>query len=138
MRKVCNLDIENLKKVHKDLKKFLKRLKSLPNVKEVYVYGSFAKGDVHEGSDIDLIVVGDFEGRIFDRIGKITQMTDLPIEPLVYTEEEFDAMKKSGNIFLKGALKDAKRITAKTQNYRKNTKYHKNAKTRSDTKDTKP
>jgi len=30
-------------------------------VKEVYLYGSFVKGEIHEDSDIDLIIVGDFK-----------------------------------------------------------------------------
>jgi len=29
----------------------------------IILYGSFARGDFHEGSDIDLIVVGDFRER---------------------------------------------------------------------------
>lgn len=110
MHKICNIDIKNIKKVHKDLNKFLQRLKSLPAVHEIYLYGSFVKGDVHEGSDIDLIVVGDFKGRMFDRIVQITNMTDLPIEPLVYTKKEFSAMKKNKNVFLKEVLKSAKKI----------------------------
>lgn len=36
-------------------------------------------------------------------------MTDLPIEPLVYTREEFAKMKRS-NLFLKEILKYARKI----------------------------
>jgi len=32
-------------------------------------------------------------------------MTDLPIEPLCYTESEFETMKKSNNPFVKEILK---------------------------------
>lgn len=110
MRKVCSIDIGNIKKVHKDLEKFLKKLKLLPAVKEVYLFGSFAEGDVHEGSDIDLIIVGEFSGRMFERIEKITRMTDLPIEPLVYSNKEFKAMIQDENIFLHEAMKSAKKV----------------------------
>jgi len=34
-------------------------------IKEVYLFGSFAKGEVHEASDIDLIIVGDFKEKFF-------------------------------------------------------------------------
>ena len=73
------------------------------------MYGSFARGDIHEGSDIDLIIVGDFKERFFDRVGKILELTDLPIEPLVYTRAEFAEMKRS-NLFLKEILKYARKI----------------------------
>jgi len=73
------------------------------------LFGSFAKGEIHEGSDIDLIVVGDFKERFFERIGKIIEMTDLPIEPLVYTKEEFEEMKKN-NPFIKDILRNAKKL----------------------------
>jgi len=73
------------------------------------MFGSFARGEIHEGSDIDLIVVGDFKERFFERISKIIEMTDLPIEPLVYTKEEFEEMKIN-NPFIKDILKTAKKL----------------------------
>jgi len=70
-------------------------------IKEVYFYDPFARGEiheeVHEGSDIDLIIIGNFKERLFDRIGKVLDLTDLPIEPLVYTEEGFRQMIREGN-----------------------------------------
>lgn len=71
---------------------------------------SDARGEVHEGSDIDLVVIGDFTERLFDRIGLILDMTDLPIEPLVYTPAEFEEMKGSGNPFVAELLKAAIRL----------------------------
>jgi predicted nucleotidyltransferase len=79
-------------------------------VKEVYLYGSFARGEVHEGSDIDLLVIGDFKDRFFDRIGKVLELTDLPVEPLVYTVEEFEEFKESQNPFIIEILKTAIRL----------------------------
>jgi len=79
-------------------------------VTEVYLYGSFAKGEIHEGSDMDLLIIGDFSERFFDRIGKILDLTELPIEPLVYTVEEFEEFKKSQNPFIMEVLKTAVKI----------------------------
>lgn len=39
------------------------------SVSAIILYGSFARGDFHEGSDIDLIVVGDFRER-FHKAGR--------------------------------------------------------------------
>ncbi|MEA3355752.1 MAG: nucleotidyltransferase domain-containing protein [Candidatus Bipolaricaulota bacterium] len=79
-------------------------------VSEVYLFGSFARGDIHEGSDIDLIIVGDFNERLFKRIERVLELTDLPIEPLVYTREEIDEMIKEGNPLILHALKEGKEL----------------------------
>ncbi len=76
-------------------------------IKEVYLFGSFAKGEVHEASDIDLIIAGDFKEKFFERIQKITALTDLPIEPLIYTPQEFKKLKKK-NSFIKKIMSEAK------------------------------
>ncbi len=110
MLRLCRVDIQRSKEIFKELKEFIETLRQTLPVKEVYLYGSFAKGEIHEGSDIDLIIVGDFKERFFDRIGKVLDLTDLPIEPLVYTEEEFKQMKNEGNPFIAEIMKDAKRL----------------------------
>ncbi|CAD6492458.1 MAG: Nucleotidyltransferase domain protein [Candidatus Argoarchaeum ethanivorans] len=108
MHKLCRIDIGKREEILQEIERFSEELKERFNY-EVYLYGSFAKGDVHEGSDIDLIIVGNFKERFFDRIGKILDLTDLPIEPLVYTRDEFDAMKRD-NLFIKSVLEHARRL----------------------------
>lgn len=79
-------------------------------IKEVYLYCSFAKGEIYEGSDINFLIVGNFKERFFDRIGKILDLTDLPIELLVYSAEEFEGLKESENPFIAEALNSAVRL----------------------------
>lgn len=110
MPKLCRVNIEHREEILEDLKNFVKELKEKLPVKEVFLYGSFATGNIHEGSDIDLIIVGDFKERFVERIGKILGMTDLPIEPLVYTPEEFKAMQEGKNLFIMEVLKNGKRL----------------------------
>lgn len=107
MRKLCRIDPANSEKLFRQLKSFVVKIKKEMPVHTVYLYGSFAKGEMHEGSDIDILVIGDFRERFFDRIGKILHLTDLSIEPLVYTSDEFEAMKKSDNPFISEILKNA-------------------------------
>jgi predicted nucleotidyltransferase len=111
MYKVCRVNIKDSEDILREIKVFVSKLKKSLPVKEVYLYGSFAKGEIHEGSDIDLLIIGDFKERFFDRIGKILDLTDLPIEPLVYTVEEFEELKNSGNPFITDVLKTAVRIS---------------------------
>ena len=109
MLKLCNLDIEHREEIFKKLKGFIRQLKKNFSLKEVYLYGSFAKDEIHEGSDIDLVIVGDFKGRIFDRINEVLKLTDLPIEPLIYTPREFERMKKT-NSFIKKVISEGKKL----------------------------
>jgi len=108
--KLCRVNIEHSKELIEELRKFVKKLKKELPVKEVYLYGSFARGEIHEGSDIDLLIVGEFRERFFDRIGTILDLTELPIEPLVYTAEEFEELKTSVNPFITEVLRTAKRL----------------------------
>lgn len=104
MLKVCNIDIENRKKIYEELDRFIAHLKKKFFIDRIYLYGSFAKEEIHEGSDIDLVIVGRFTGSMFDRINKILKLTDLPIELLVYTPEEFERMKRNNNPFIKEVI----------------------------------
>jgi predicted nucleotidyltransferase len=106
--KLCRVNIEDSEKIYEQLREFAHLLRSKHKVKRVYLYGSFARGDFHEGSDIDLIIVGEFEGKMPQRINKIFDLTSLPIEPLVYTETEFEQMKERA--FLKEVLATAKEL----------------------------
>lgn len=108
MPKLRRVNIEESEKIFEDLKEFAQKLEERFNC-DVYLYGSFAEKEIHEGSDIDLIVVGDFKERFFERIGKILEMTDLPVEPLAYTREEFEEMKNNSP-FIRDVLKRAQKL----------------------------
>ena len=113
MFKLRRVNIEGSKELFTRIRDFVIFLKKTLPVREVYLFGSFAKNKIHEGSDIDLLIIGDFKERFFDRIGNILDLTDLPIEPLVYTTEEFEELKQSENPFITGVLKTAIRLDDK-------------------------
>jgi predicted nucleotidyltransferase len=108
MHKLCRIDIEKREEVYQELETFVKKLRSLYTIHHVYLFGSAAEHTLHEGSDIDLIIVGDFKERFFQRIANILCLTSLPIEPLVYMKEEFDQMKKEP--FIQEILKKAQEL----------------------------
>lgn len=110
MHKLRRIDIRNSEELVSKIKEFARYLKEILPVNEVYLFGSFAKKEIHEGSDIDLLIIGDFKERFFDRIGKVLDLTDLPIEPLVYTKEEFEEMKKNENPLILEILKTRIRL----------------------------
>ena len=73
----------------------------------IVVFGSFARADTHELSDLDLIVVKQTDERFFDRIGRVRDAcvdVDIDVQPLVYTPEELQQMLDAGSSFLETAL----------------------------------
>lgn len=110
MPKLVRIDLSRREEIYRQLAEFVRELPARLPVTAVYLHGSFASGDIHEGSDIDLVIVGDFKERFFQRIGKILELTDLPIEPLVYSEEEFAAMQAQGNAFILSVVKRGKKL----------------------------
>lgn len=48
------------KKINKEIKEYILRLKKAINPKKVILFGSFARGEPTEWSDIDILVVADF------------------------------------------------------------------------------
>ncbi len=83
---------------------------NVPGVEAIYLFGSYARGDPHEGSDLDVAVIARFEERFLDRYLTLKDLdTDgLPIQPLGYTPEEFRAMRASGNAFAEEIVRSRK------------------------------
>lgn len=78
------------------------------NPLKVVLYGSFARGDHHALSDVDLIIIKETNRSFTDRIGDVLRLcrSKVNIEPLVYTPSELERMLKEGNDFLETALKE--------------------------------
>ncbi|NHV99307.1 MAG: nucleotidyltransferase domain-containing protein [Thaumarchaeota archaeon] len=108
MLKVVRINIEEGEKTYRDLEnrliEFLKKIRTWFEIEKVLVYGSFAKRELNEGSDIDIIMIGGFKGRMHERILEVLRETDLPIEPLCYTEDEFQKMLENKNPLILEAL----------------------------------
>ena len=79
-------------------------------VEAVYLFGSFARCDEHEGSDIDLLVVGELPGRVFDRVGEVLRRTRLPVEPIVLSPSTFERRRREGHPVIAAVLRDGVRL----------------------------
>lgn len=78
-----------------EIKKYIAALKkNMINVKAVYLFGSYARNQADEWSDIDLAVLTDkFQGDSFDfrfLLTKIARNIDSDIEPHPYLAKEFN------------------------------------------------
>jgi len=71
----------------------------------IVLFGSFARGDQNRASDVDLVIVADTTLSFCDRIGWALQAVEgvvpaMPVEPLVYTPDEWRRMEGEGSSFV--------------------------------------
>jgi len=74
--------------------------------KLVILYGSFVRGDWHRGSDLDILMVSDNVPLDYrDRWDLLyTVITGFPVEPHIYTTQEFEEMLTHGRMTALDAL----------------------------------
>ena len=94
--------------VEAELERILNRLKNDPSVRKVLLFGSLARGDARDHSDIDLIVVKDTQMRFLDRLDEFYDDAREAMDILVYTPQEFEEMKERP--FVKRALREGKML----------------------------
>jgi len=85
----------------------------------IILFGSAARGDTDEYSDIDLIVVKNtdqrFVQRLVDAALLISRDISVNVDVLVYTPAELAAMIEAGNPFIQQALQESKVLYEKSQ-----------------------
>ena len=81
------------------------------------LFGSAARGDADEWSDIDLIVIKQTDKRFLDRLADLIDAVhpDFGFDCLVYTPEEFDRMLEEENPLLTRAVQEGKVIYERPQ-----------------------
>lgn len=63
---------------------------------KIIVFGSYSAGQVHEWSDLDLVIVKDTEARFLDRTRQVLRLLKpkVGLEVLVYTPDEFEQLSR--------------------------------------------
>ncbi len=102
MLKLRRINIERSEEIFSKIERYKHILvqKIRPDV--IILFGSLARMDFNEGSDVDLLVVADFEEAFLDRIKRLLELNEevkLPLKPVGYTLEEFLEMISKGNRF---------------------------------------
>jgi len=87
-----------------ELRKIVSRLRQDRNVKLILLFGSLARGEVGEGSDLDLIVVKETEKKFLDRLEEFYREAGIAMDILVYTPGEFEEMRNRN--FIKKAIEE--------------------------------
>lgn len=108
MRKLCRVHLGSRQEVVEQLELYLRQMEERLRPQVVTLFGSFATGEVYEGSDLDLLVVADFRVPFLERIGLLLELAEglsLPVEPVGYRPGEAVAMWRSGNRFLQEVVR---------------------------------
>lgn len=76
----------------------------------IIVFGSMARGDIHEDSDLDLLIVKETDQPFLQRIDEVLAVlrTDVPVEPLVYTSAELERLREEGRDFIGTILEEGR------------------------------
>ncbi|MEW6040446.1 MAG: nucleotidyltransferase domain-containing protein [Elusimicrobiota bacterium] len=106
MCKLCQRDSNNSREVDKSIIELIHKIRDKFHPEKIILFGSRARGDNRKSSDVDILIVGDFKERYFDRVGKILEMNDTKydLQPWIYSYEEFSRMEN--NFFLRSILKE--------------------------------
>ena len=99
---------ERKKELEHELERVTKMLRKDKEIRSIMLFGSLARGDVSEKSDIDLIIIKNTKKKFLDRLDEIysTLVPNVALDILVYTPEEFKAMKNRS--FIMGAMEEGK------------------------------
>ena len=80
---------------------------------KIYLFGSLARGEGDDLSDLDIVVIKRTRVRFLDRLRQVAGLLPLSlggIDILVYTPQEFARMQKEGNAFVEMILDEGKLI----------------------------
>lgn len=112
MHKICNIDIRRSGEIFERIERYKEIVVRKLRPEKIILFGSLARGDFNEGSDVDILVIADWKEDFLDRIGVLLKLNTvhLPLEPVGYTREELERMKAEGNPFILKMLEEGKVI----------------------------
>jgi len=78
------------------------KLKNLEGIDSIYIFGSYAKNKLSLESDIDILIVGDFDTlKLQKKILEIQRLTGREINSIELTKKEFEKRMRKKDPFLK-------------------------------------
>ena len=95
------------------IKKISQRLKKDYQAEQVILFGSYARGEEREGSDVDLFIIAPAKERFFERGARVRKMVrdlskGIPFSPIVLSRSEVNQRLKIGDQFVRQILEQGK------------------------------
>ncbi|MBM4140728.1 MAG: nucleotidyltransferase domain-containing protein [Nitrospira sp.] len=99
------------KEIYGRLRKISKRLKEKYLAEKVILFGSYARGDATEDSDVDILVIAPTNERMFERMATVSRLirdlrNGFPISPIVLTPKEFKDKLTKEDAFIQTIMEE--------------------------------
>lgn len=101
-----------------EIKEFGRQIGEQFHAERVILFGSYAHGEVTADSDVDLLVIGQFEGRSVDKSVEIRMKLrpHFPVDILIRTPEKVQQRIEMGDCFMQEILEKGK-VLYETDNH---------------------
>jgi len=110
--KITSVDTAKLRETLSEIASNLKA--KHPEVKDLFLFGSFARGDYTPESDIDILIVCSNLNLPFlmraEKFGDFFRNLPFDVNLLVYTEEELHRMQEEKNPFILTVLTEMQKL----------------------------
>ncbi len=92
------------------IEEFSRRIGRQFDAERVILFGSYARGAITKDSDVDLLVIGPFEGRSVDRSVQIRMQLrpSFPVDLVLRTAEKVRERLAMGDDFMRDILEEGK------------------------------
>ena len=100
----------------KEIQRVALRLATATNAERVILFGSHARGEAHENSDVDLMIIAESRLPRFKRsreLYKLFRPYPFGMDLVVYTPQEIQKGEKSHVSFISNVLKEGKILYAR-------------------------
>jgi predicted nucleotidyltransferase len=106
---------ERKKILEDELKRILEILRDKYKPEKIVLFGSLANRELHEWSDIDLLIIKGTTKRPIERILEVSRLIEpkVGIDLFIYTPEEYELLLKERFSFLLKVLKTGKIVYEK-------------------------
>jgi uncharacterized protein len=99
-----------MSQIHKELDRYIKILIAKYNPEKVILFGSIASGNIHEWSDIDLVIIKKTDKPFLARTKDVFHLLKprSGLDVLVYTPEEFNDLSRTRRFFQEEVISKGK------------------------------
>ncbi len=96
--------------LEEELYRIIETLKREYDPEKIILFGSLTKDNIHEWSDIDLVIIKKTSKRMIDRILEVTQLVNpkVGIDLFIYTPDEFAILVREKSPFIMKIVKEGK------------------------------
>jgi len=98
-----------------DIRQVAIQLGTAANANQVILFGSYARGDANENSDVDFMIIAESDLPRYKRsreLYKIFKPYPFGMDLIVYTPQEIEKAKKSPISFVSNVLREGKTLYA--------------------------